>query len=401
MKVLQINSVCGVGSTGRITTDLYKVLQEKGYECVIAYGRGKVPDGYHTIKIGSTLDNYMHVVKSRALDKHGFGSKRATEEFVKKVREFNPDIIHLHNIHGYYINVEILFNYLKEANKPVVWTLHDCWAFTGHCAYFDYIGCNNWKTGCYNCSQKKEYPTSRLLDNSIWNYQRKKELFTSIKDMTIVTPSVWLGGLVESSFLGKYNIKVINNGIDLSLFKPTNSNFREKHDLQDKFIILGVASFWEQRKGLKYLIELANDLDSSYQVIVVGVTDKQIKNLPTKIIGITRTNNAKELVEIYSSADVFVNPTLEDNFPTVNLEALACGTPVITFDTGGGIECLDKGCGFIVEKKNVMQIINIIRELQDNRNLNYAHNCRQRAFNFYNKSSRYADYIELYNQIFD
>ena len=189
MKVLQINSVCGVGSTGRIATDLYKVLEEQGHKCKIAYGRGTAPEGIDSIKIGSNLDNYYHVFKTRVFDKHGFGSVNATKKFIEEVKDYDPDIIHLHNIHGYYINIEILFNYLKEANKPVIWTLHDCWAFTGHCSYFDYVGCNKWKSGCYNCEQKGEYPSSKVLDNSKLNYEKKKELFTSVKNMTIVTPS--------------------------------------------------------------------------------------------------------------------------------------------------------------------------------------------------------------------
>ena len=189
MKVLQINSVCGVGSTGRIATDLYKVLEEQGHECVIAYGRGTAPEGIKTIKIGTDFDNYMHVAKTRIFDKHGFGSTKATKEFIEKVKAYDPDVIHLHNIHGYYINIEILFNYLKEANKKVIWTLHDCWAFTGHCSHFDYIGCDKWKDECEKCPQKKEYPSSILKDNSNWNYEKKKQIFTSVNNMTIVTPS--------------------------------------------------------------------------------------------------------------------------------------------------------------------------------------------------------------------
>ena len=395
MKILQINSVCGVGSTGRIATDLYKVLEEQGHECKIAYGRGTAPKGIDSIKIGSNLDNYMHVLKTRVFDKHGFGSVSSTMKFIEDVKEYDPDIIHLHNIHGYYINIEILFNYLKEANKPVIWTLHDCWAFTGHCAYFDYVGCDKWKNGCNKCPQKEGYPTSKVFDNSKLNYEKKKELFTSVKNMTIVTPSKWLANLVKESFLGKYPVEVINNGIDLDIFKPTESDFKEKYNLQDKFIVLGVASVWTERKGLKYFVELSKELNDDYKVVVVGVTEKQKKELPNNILAITRTNNVKELAEIYTVADVFVNPTLEDNFPTTNLEALACGTPVITFNTGGSVESIDNENGIVVYEKDLNGLKKAILKINNNiYKLNYEIEAE-----IYNKVDRYKNYIELYHKL--
>ncbi|WP_415338381.1 glycosyltransferase, partial [Clostridium perfringens] len=360
MKVLQINSVCGVGSTGRIATDLYKVLEEQGHECVIAYGRGTAPEGIKTIKIGTDFDNYMHVAKTRLFDKHGFGSTKATKEFIKKVKEYDPDVIHLHNIHGYYINIEILFNYLKEVDKKVIWTLHDCWAFTGHCSHFDYIGCDKWKAECEKCPQKKEYPSSILKNNSNWNYEKKKQLFTSVNNMTIVTPSRWLSNLVKESFLNKYPIKVINNGIDLGIFKPTKSNFREKHNLQDKIIILGVASVWTKKKGFYYFIEVAKKLNDSFKVVMVGISEKQKTRLPKNILAISRTNNAKELAEIYSAADIFINPTLEDTYPTTNLEAIACNTKVITFDVGGSKEAVLDNNNSIVNGRDCDSLIDKI-----------------------------------------
>ena len=395
MKILQINSVCGVGSTGRIATDLYKVLEEQGHECKIAYGRGTAPEGIDTIKIGSNLDNYTHVFKTRVFDKHGFGSVNATKKFIEEVKEYDPDIIHLHNIHGYYINIEILFNYLKEANKPIIWTLHDCWAFTGHCAYFDYVGCDKWKDGCYKCQQKQRYPTSSVMDNSKLNYEKKKELFTSVNNMTIVTPSKWLANLVKESFLAKYKVEVINNGVDLEIFKPTESDFREKHNLQDKFIVLGVASVWEERKGLKYFIELEKELSNDYKVVVVGVTEKQKKELSNNILSITRTNDVQELAEIYTIADVLVNPTLEDNFPTTNIESLACGTPVITFNTGGSIESIDKNTGKIIDKISTKNVVSTLELSKANEKLK-ASNCINRAIELFDKRKNFDKYICLY-----
>ncbi|AZR73927.1 glycosyl transferase [Anoxybacter fermentans] len=399
MKVLQINSVCGIGSTGRIATDIHNILIENGHESYIAYGRDEARGCDTSIRIGSKFDNYMHVVKTRLFDKHGFGSRKATAEFLNKVEKLNPDIIHLHNIHGYYINIELLFKYLKKANKPVVWTLHDCWAFTGHCAYFDYVGCDKWKTICYSCPQKKGYPSSILLDNSKNNYNKKKEIFTGVKNMTIVTPSNWLAGLVKQSFLEEYPVKVINNGIDLEVFKPTASNFRKKYNLENKFIILGVASVWEHRKGYKYFIELSKKIKKDEVIVMVGLTEKQKNKLPNNIIGITRTNNVRELVEIYSAADVFINPTLEDNFPTTNLEALACGTPVITFNTGGSKESVDENCGFVVQKGNIDELIYTIRKIKGQSKSSYSRQCVEKAKALYNKKDNFKKYLELYFQI--
>ncbi|RDC49982.1 glycosyltransferase, partial [Acinetobacter sp. RIT592] len=386
MKVLQINSVCGVGSTGRIATDLYKVLEEQGHSCKIAYGRGNAPEGIDTIKIGTNFDNYLHVFKTRMFDEHGFGSVSATKKFIEEVKKYDPDIIHLHNIHGYYINIEILFEYLNEANKPVIWTLHDCWAFTGHCAYFDFVGCDKWKYGCEKCPQKSGYPTSKAKDNSKLNYEKKKKIFTSINNMTIVTPSNWLANLVKESFLSKYNVEVINNGIDLDVFKPIESNFRKKHDLNDKFIILGVASDWSERKGLKYFIELEQNLSEQYKIVIVGVNKKQKAKLSKNIISITRTNNPKELAEIYTAADLFVNPTLEDNYPTTNLESIACGTPVITFETGGSVESIEFKTGKIIPKGNIKQLNDCIETLRNEYKDIMPVQCLKKASDDFNKN---------------
>lgn len=392
MKVLQINSVCGYGSTGRITTDIYKILKEQGHECLIAYGRGNAPKGINSIKIGTNFDNYIHAIKTRLLDRHGFASIKATKEFIKKAKEYDPDVIHLHNIHGYYINIELLFNYLKEANKPVIWTLHDCWAFTGHCTHFDYVNCDKWKILCNECQQISQYPKS-IKDNSKNNYMLKKKIFTSLSNLVLVTPSRWLANLVKKSYLSKYNVAVINNGIDLNVFKPLSGNFRIKYNLQDKFIILGVASILGERKGLNYFFELAKKLDSSYQIIIVGIPSKEIRKLPVNVIGIERTNDIDELKEIYTAADVFVNPTLEEVFGMVNLEALACGTPVITFNTGGSVECIDENCGIVVEKGNINGLIKSILKLKEHHF--DSNNCIERA-KAYDENSKYYDYIRIY-----
>lgn len=364
MKVLQINTVCGVGSVGRIVRQIHEALREKGHESYIAYGRKPLGcDG--AIRIGGDLDVYFHVFLTRVFDLHGFGSKKATKKFLKIVEEINPDIIHLHNIHGYYLNIEVLFDFLKSFDKPVVWTLHDCWAFTGHCSYFTYAKCERWKTGCYSCPEKKSYPRSVIFDNSKSNYARKKKAFTGAKNMTLVTPSQWLAGLVKESFLGDYPVQVIPNGIDTEVFKPTPSDFKKRYGLDGKFLILGVANVWEKRKGFDYFLDLSKYLSDDEIIVLVGLSDERIKNLPNNIIGIKRTNSAKELAEIYTAADVFFNPTLEDNYPTVNLEAQACGTYVITFDSGGAKETIiSKESGIAIKPCNAEDIMNLIRVLR-------------------------------------
>jgi len=395
MKVLQINSVCGVGSTGRIAASLHDVLIQHGHESVIAFGRGRARAVSHedTIKIGGDLSINAHAMLSRLTDKTGFYSKHATRSFIKKVKAYNPDVVHLHNIHGYYINVELLFRYLSAEKKRVVWTLHDCWPLTGHCAYFDYVGCEKWKIGCHDCEQKSEYPKSILFDNSTLNFMKKKSLFTSVDDLTLITPSKWLSDVAKQSFLGKYPVEVINNGIDLETFAESESDFRSKHKLENRYVILGVASVWGRRKGFDAFIKLAGMLDDDYAIVLVGPDESQCIGLPENIVPISKTDSASELAEIYTMADVFVNPTLEDNFPTTNLEALACGTPVITYNTGGSVESIDETCGVVVPKNDVGGLAEAIALLRGNSPGKDA--CKNRA-KLFDKKARYMDYIRAY-----
>lgn len=399
MKVLQINSYCGTRSTGRIASDIHKMFRERGHESIVAYGRETAYNCNNTIKIGNNLDFYRHALKTRILDEHGFGSKNATRKFLERVKNYNPDIIHLHNVHGYYINIDLLFNFLKEYNKPIVWTLHDCWAFTGHCAHFDYANCYKWETHCQKCPEKKSYPKSVFLDNSYDNFEKKKELFIGLKNMTLVTPSQWLANLVKRSFLKEYPVKVINNGIDLNAFKPAPSDFRKKYDLENKFIILGVASPWTRRKGFEYFIELSKMRSDKEAIVLVGLSEKQIKDLPENITGITRTNSTKELAEIYTASDVFFNPTLEETLGLTNIEAQACGTPVITFNTGGSIETIDNSTGYIVEKGNLQEVKQIIQRMKKEGKEKYSNYCITRANNYFDKNKKFQEYLELYEKL--
>lgn len=388
MKILMINVVCGIRSTGRICTDLAETLNERGHQVKIIYGREEVPEKFqkYALKMGSDFSVNMHAVKARLFDRCGFGSRLDTKKVIRQIEEYNPDIIHLHNIHGYYINVDELFNYIKKSGKKVVWTLHDCWSFTGHCAYFDYVQCDKWKTGCHHCEQKTEYPARNGFDMSKKNYRDKKAIFTGVKDLTIVTPSRWLSDLVSQSFLKEYETRVIYNGVDTSVFKPTPSGIKEKYGCNGKKIILGVAAVWDKRKGFEDFLQLSEKIDDSYRIILVGLDEKQMEKLPSNIIGIKRTNSVTELAELYSAADVFVNPTMEDNYPTTNIEAIACGTPVVTYKTGGSTESAEM-FGVSVERGNVDALLRAIRSIdsvkENNIDIDYRNTVEK--------------YIELYN----
>lgn len=350
-RYLFINSVAGFGSTGRIAADLCRELIAEGHQCLLAYGRDMVNcSDVPTIRIGSALDYELHGLMTRVTDKHGFGSKTATKRFLEAAQEYDPDILWLHNIHGYYLNIDLLFKWIKSRpNMQVKWTLHDCWSFTGHCAYFSFVGCERWKTGCHNCPQKSVYPASILLDNSKNNYIRKKNAFTGIPNMTLTVPSQWLANLVKQSFLREYPVEVRYNTIDTSIFKPTSGDFRKKYGLEDKKIILGVANVWEARKGLSDFLALAKMLDEQYQIVLVGLSPKQLQELPDNILGITRTNSAVELAEIYSAADVYVNPSREETFGLTTVEALSCGTVPIVYRGTACEEITEKFGGIAVE----------------------------------------------------
>lgn len=397
-KLLIINVNANSGSTGRIAEEIGQTAIDNGYETYFAYGRIARESKCNIIKIGNSLNVKFHGVESLLFDNHGFSSRLATKKFICEIERIKPDIINIHNLHGYYINVKILFEYLSKINIPVVWTFHDCWPFTGHCSHFMRFNCNKWKTGCFSCPNSKGYPKSMFLDNSKNNYKRKKKLFTKINKMTIVSPSDWLSDFVKESFLMQKQILTINNGTDLNVFKPINNNLKSKLGLNIEKIIIGVASVWTQAKGLLDFIKLSELMSNEYKIILVGLNKKQKESLPANIIGIERTESVHELAELYSMADVFVNPTYSDNFPTTNIEALACGTPVITYKTGGSPESVDEKTGVVVEQGNINQLKEAIELIAKNKG-EYSENCRERAVNLYNKQDRFNDYIKLFNSL--
>jgi len=366
VRIVQINGGAK-GSTGKIMMGIADVARAQGHEVMCASpitttNRDAGEDcGYY--RIGTFNSRRLNVALARITGFNGCFAWFETYKLLKKIDEFKPDIIHLHNLHDSYINLSMLFSYIKKHNVPTVWTLHDCWAFTGQCPHFTIVKCDKWKVGCHNCPQYKEYPAS-LYDNTKKMWQLKKKWFTGVKNMTIVTPSEWLAGLARESYLKQYPIEVINNGIDLNVFKPTHSNFRERYEIPaEKHIILGVSFAWGYRKGLDCFVEIAEKLGEQYQIVLVGTDDEIDKNLPHNIISIHRTQNQKELAEVYSAADVFVMPTREENYPTVNMEAIACGTPVVTFDTGGSPEMLDDKTGIVVKANDIEATKKAIKDI--------------------------------------
>lgn len=392
MRVFQINSVCGIKSTGRICTDLSEILYSLGHESKIAYGREYVPLKHrkNSYRIGSDFLVKINALKARIFDNEGFNAKRQTKKLIKEIENFNPDIIHLHNLHGYYLNVRILFDYLKKADKPVVWTLHDCWAFTGHCSHFDYVNCDKWKTECHNCPQKHEYPASKVFDRSKKNYELKKQAFTGVKNLTIITPSEWLAEKVRESFLGEYEVIAIPNGVDLDMFKPTESDFKKEHNLLSKTVLLGVATSWGEKKGLSRFIELSKVINEEYAIVLVGVTLEQKKFIPENVLCIERTDSKEELVKIYSSADFLLNLSVEETMGLATIEAFACGTPAIVSNKTAVPEVVTDSSGLVLENLSTEEIISKLELAK-----NMAFSTEDVAKN-YEKSLQYKKYLEIY-----
>lgn len=399
-RLLQINSVVNSGSTGHIAENIGKYVLANGWESYIAYGRNPRPSASNLIRIGTKFDVLFHVLVTRLFDLHGLASGRATKKLVDDIKRIKPDVIHLHNIHGYYLNYKILFSYLAESKIPVVWTMHDCWAATGHCPHYTFVRCVVWTTnnGCRKCPQKKSYPKSMLFSAAAYNFKYKKKYFNLIdeKQLTIVCPSKWLADELGKSYLAQYRRLVIHNGIDFGVFQPTNNLIDSTAKVSNKKIILGVASVWDHRKGLEDFVKLANLLDDDMEIVLVGVSSKQQQVLPRKIVGIQRTENQQELARLYSQALVFVNPTYEDTFPTTNLESLACGTPVITYRTGGSPEAIDENTGYIVEVGNVDGIKDAIKKVDSLGKTCFTENCIKRAKEFFQKEIFTEKYLKLY-----
>lgn len=390
MKIVQINATSGSGSTGKICVAVSQLLNERGIENYILYSLGK-SDYEGAIKFASKAGIKLGALRSRLLGNYGFGACISTSRLISRLKKIKPDVVHIHNIHSHDVNVKRLFAYLKKHPEiKVYYTFHDCWAFTGYCPHFDMVECDKWETGCEKCPTRKQY--SWLFDRSKGIFEKKKRALLGV-DFTVITPSRWLADRTKRSFLKDKEVKVINNGIDLSVFKPTESDFREKYKIGNKNIVLGVAFGWSARKGLDAFLELSRDLSDEYQIVLVGTNSELDKGLPENIISIHKTANQEELAKIYTAADVLVNPTREETYPTVNMEALACGTPVITFKTGGSPEIIDEKTGIVVDKNDIIGLESAIIKICEGESRKSA--CLERARQF-DQKERFIEYLSLY-----
>lgn len=400
-KLLQINVVANSGSTGHIAEEIGRLVMANGWKSYMAYGRWACPSESELIRIGNSFHTLSHAAQSFLWDRQGWGSAGSTRRLLDRIREIGPDIIHLHNLHGYYLNYKILFEFLADAGIPVVWTLHDCWSMTGHCTHFEHIGCNKWKSGCRECPNLQHYPKSLFRDNSQANYRWKKRLFPAVKNLTLVPVCPWLDRIVQDSFLKNIGRQVIVNGIDLERFQPVDrrAKIEQAFRLNDCYLLLGVSTFWNADKGMDDLLYLRRILPSRYLIFMVGLTRRQIGRLPAGVIGIERTEETGRLVELYSAADVFVNPTYQDTLPTVDIEALACGTPVVTYHTGGSADIVSPDTGFVVERGNRKALLDAVVRVVEKGKPFYTKACRNRAEKYFNKLDRFQDYLRLYNQL--
>ncbi len=399
--IFQICDAVNIGSTGTIAEALGTLAIQRGWKSYIAYGRLSRPSKSQLIRIGTNLDVLTHGLITRLFDRHCLGSTRATRTIVNQIKKIKPDIIHLHHLHGYYINIEILFEFLSKESIPVVWTLHDCWSITGHCTNFDFVGCKKWRTECSHCPQKNEYPASFFVDRSKQNFLLKKKLFTSVSNMTVVSVSKWLNNIVHNSFMAGMPSQIIYNGIDVDLFTPIakNSNFRKDFKRKDCFMILGVASPWGKRKGLIDFIKLSKKLDDNDLIVLVGLSVTQIKKLPSNVIGIKRIDNQEELQNLFVIADVFLNLSVEETFGLTTAEALSCGTPAIVYNTTACPEVVDSTTGLVVEKNDIDSLLEAINTVKKQGKKFYSSTCRERALKNFNKNNQFSEYIDLYERL--
>jgi len=392
MKVVQINCSAS-GSTGDIAKGIHRKLRALGHESYFFYEGGSATEE-NMFRIGNYISLHAHAVLSRNLGRQGYFSVFPTLRLLGKLNKIAPNVIHLHNLHGSYLNLPLLFRYLKKTKAKIVVTLHDCWLFTGKCPHFTVAGCEEWKRTCGNCPQLSIYPGSKV-DTTAKCLRDKKKWLSGFGDrLRVFAVSDWLRDTARESFLAQYSVETIYNGIDCNVFRPLDgSSAREKYRLGDKFIILGVASVWDKRKGLATFLEMAEQLSGEEVIILVGLTQEQIAQMPPNIVGITRTENQQELAQLYSGADVFVNPSKEETFGLVTAEAMACGTPVVVYDSTA---CAEIACGrgaILQPTAGAGELLAAAREVGRNKDVQV---CRQVVEDRFDQKIMIQGYVSAY-----
>lgn len=396
MKLLQLNVTANWGSTGKIAEGIGKAAMARGWDSTIAYGRYMNPSESSLIKVGKQLDVYAHYAKSRLSDGEGLGSKSATRKLISQIKELSPDIIHLHNIHDHWLNYSILFEYFASINTPIVWTFHDCWAFTGGCFHFVQNNCSEWKTKCTKCNYRKA-----LIDNTERNFSHKIESILSLGHrLTIISVSKWLDSIVSDSNIRGLKHSTIYNGVDTNIFKPQSAEYIDtKYSLEGKNFFLGVSNRWYEDKGLKDFIKLSFLLPSNYFIVLVGVTEDIIKTLPKKIIGIPRTDSVEELAAFYTRADAVLSLSSAETFGMTLAEGLSCGTPAIAYASTGMKEIITPETGFLITSGDISQLKAVVDAVASRKIIFSAENCRKRAVENFNQDIQFNKYIDLYEEL--
>lgn len=396
--LLQINVDANNGSNGSVARDIGTIALDKGWKSYIAFGRRSIPCDSELIRVGNEIDVRLHGIFSRLFDLHGLGSYFATCLFLRKVKIIKPDIVHLHNIHGYFINYRLLFRYLVKENIPIVWTFHDCWPFTGHCGYFEAYKCDKWMDCCHQCPGVHDYPASWIIDNSKYNFKLKKRIFTSAKKMHVTTVSSWLSGLVKESFFSGYPISVVYDGVDTKTFQHTESNLKKEYGLEGKFVLLSAAANWTTAKGWNDYIELSKKLPEDCVIMLLGVKNEEVKELPKEVIGVPRVEGKTKLAEYYSMADVLLNLSYQETFGMTTAEAMSCGTPGISYNVTACPELLTSDTGIVVEAGNLHQVLTAISTIKTKGKESYSQACRERAMTLFDSNKVNNKFFDIYNK---
>jgi glycosyltransferase involved in cell wall biosynthesis len=398
MKILQINLVNGSKSTGRTTIELTDYLNSNGHQAYVACSFGLGKD--YEYQIGTSIGKRLHSLFSRIFGNQGYYSKFSTSKLIKYIDELKPDVVHLRNLHGNYINLNILFDYISRKNLPTVITLHDTWFYTGKCCFYTEANCFKWQKECGNCPQLRRDNPSWFVDKTKSNLLDKKNWLKNIPRLAVIGVSDWITDESRKSILKSANIIYrIYNWIDLDEFQPVESfGLRSSLGLEEQFIIIGVASKWGERKGLSSFIELSQMISDKMKIILIGKIEDKF-TLPSNIISIPETHSKKELAQYYSLADVFITFSKEESFGKVTAEALACGTPAIVYDSTANSEIVSEECGYVVDSGNIKKVVEKIKEIELRGKKVYSDNCRKFVTKNFNKEDRIKDYLEIYNKI--